>query len=70
MKRKQHEGRSLGKKRKMLGLTQHDLARQANLSVNRIVFAETGRICLEPDEIDRVRGVFRKRARQAMDAVA
>jgi hypothetical protein len=40
----------LGKKRRMVGLTQHELARLTGIPVSRIVFVETGRLDLEPDE--------------------
>jgi hypothetical protein len=50
----------------MLGMTQHMLAHRARIPINRLVFAETGRIDLRPDELDRVRTVFRDRAKKAM----
>lgn len=62
--------RGLGRKRKMCGITQHQLARDTGIPVGRIVFAETGRADLEPNEIEKVQDVLRKRARRAMDAVA
>lgn len=62
-------GRSLARKRKLLGLTQHEVARQADIPINRVVFAETSRIILEPDELDRIRGVFKRRVQKAVDAV-
>ncbi len=67
-----HEGsqRGLGKRRKMCGITQHQLARDANVSLNRLVFCETGRADLTPEELERVQRVLRQRARKAMDAVA
>ena len=61
--------RTLGKKRKLCGLTQHDVARQANVPLQRLTYAETGRIDLEPDERERIKNVFRNRVRKAMDAV-
>ena len=66
----QHEGRGLARKRKMVGLTQHQLAKDANVLLSRLIFAETGRTILEPSEIDRIRKVLRNKARAAMDAVA
>jgi predicted transcriptional regulator len=61
-----NQGRSLATKRRMLGMTQHMLAHRARIPINRLVFAETGRIDLRPDELDRVRTVFRDRAKKAM----
>jgi predicted transcriptional regulator len=60
----------IAKKRRMVGLTQHQLADETGIPVSRVVFAETGRIELEPEELDRVRDVFRQRAKKAMAAVA
>lgn len=62
--------RGLGRKRRMCGITQHELARDANVSLNRLVFAETGRSDLNPEELERVQSVLRQRARKAMEAVA
>lgn len=70
MRRQPHQGRTLANRRRLLGLTQHDVSQQARIPINRIVFAETGRCDLEPEEVERVWDVFRKRARKAMDAVA
>jgi predicted transcriptional regulator len=56
--------RGLGKKRRMVGLTQHDLARLTGIPVSRIVFVETGRLDLEPDELISIRRVLKQRARQ------
>jgi len=62
--------RTLGKKRRMLGMTQHDLSRQTDIPVGRIVFAETGRADYTEAERERVRTAFRRRAAKAMDAVS
>jgi hypothetical protein len=62
--------RSLGRKRRMLGLTQHALSREANVLLSRLIYAETGRITLEQDELDRIRHVFRQRAKKAMELVS
>ena len=70
MKRTSHDGRTLAKRRRMCGATQHDISREADIPINRLVFAETGRLSLEPDELERVRHVLRKRAQRAMDAVS
>jgi predicted transcriptional regulator len=61
--------KTLSRKRKLLGLTQHNVAQEANIPINRLVFAETGRVTLEQDELDRIRTVFRRRAQKAMAAV-
>jgi transcriptional regulator with XRE-family HTH domain len=60
------EGRSLARKRRQLGLTQHDLARAVGISVNRLVFAETGRVTLEPETLHKIRHVLRKHARRML----
>jgi hypothetical protein len=65
-----HEGRGIAKKRRLLGLTQHQVSQATGIGVNRLVFFETGRATLLPDEIDTIRSVFRKRAQKAMDAVS
>jgi hypothetical protein len=65
----QHKGRGLASKRRMVGLTQHDLSREARVLLSRLIFAETGRIGLEPDELDRVKKVLRNKARKALDAI-
>jgi hypothetical protein len=61
--------RGLARKRRLCGLTQHAVAQQANVPLQRITYAETGRIDLEPDERERIKNVFRNRVRKAMDAV-
>ena len=62
--------RGLAKKRRMVGMTQHNLARQTGISIGRIVFAETGRVALTPEEVERVQNVLRQRARKALEVVA
>lgn len=62
-------GRSLAKRRRMTGLTQHDLARLTGIPVSRIAFAETGRLDLEPQEVDKIRTSLRKRAKTVMDSL-
>jgi predicted transcriptional regulator len=62
-------GRSLARKRKSVGLTQHQLAAAAGLSVAKIAFVETGRASLEPDELHRIRKVLKKQAQRAMDSL-
>jgi DNA-binding transcriptional regulator YiaG len=64
------QNRSIAKLRRRVGLTQHALSAATGIPVNRIVFFETSRAALDPQELDKIRGVLRKRARQtAADAV-
>jgi predicted transcriptional regulator len=69
-KRETGSGRTIQRKRQLVGLTQHTLSKATNIPVQRITFAETGRVDLTPDELDRIWNVLRQRARKAMDAVA
>lgn len=62
--------RWIARRRKMCGLTQHALAEATGIAVSRIVFAETGRLDLEPTEIETIRNVLRQRARKVMAACA
>lgn len=68
--KQQSEGRTISRKRKLVGLTQHSLALAANVDVQRITYAETGRLSLEPGELDRIRTALKRRAQKAMDAVS
>jgi hypothetical protein len=43
MRRTQHEGRTLANKRRMVGLTQHQLSKEADVVLSRLIFCETGR---------------------------
>jgi predicted transcriptional regulator len=52
----------LKKHRRMVGLTQHDVARLTGIPFGRLVYAETGRIRLTCEEIERIRGVITSRA--------
>jgi predicted transcriptional regulator len=64
--------RDIARMRRRTGLTQHQLSEETGIGVNRIVFFETGRLALLPDEVDRVRSVLRKHHRKnsaAMDAI-
>jgi hypothetical protein len=46
------------------------LAAETGIGLNRIVFYETGRTELLPEEVDKIRKVLKQRARQtAVDAV-
>ena len=57
------------RKRKSLGLTQHQLAKKADVPFSRLSYAETNRIQLTPDEVDRIESVFRARVQIVMDSV-
>ena len=61
--------RWITKKRKSLGLTQHQLAKKADVPFSRLSYAETNRIDLLPDEVDRIESVFRSRAQVVFDSV-
>lgn len=62
-KDKMQGGRTLARKRRAVGLTQHDVARLTGISPNRIAFAETDRLILLPSELDSIRAVLKERAR-------
>jgi transcriptional regulator with XRE-family HTH domain len=62
--------RALAKRRRMLGLTQHQVAQATGIPVNKIVFAETGRCILEPSELDAIRSVLKARAREVTKELA
>jgi transcriptional regulator with XRE-family HTH domain len=70
MANRHSEGRTISKKRKLVGLTQHSLAVATGIDVQRITYAETGRLLLEPQELDRIRKALKSRAAKAMDAVS
>jgi predicted transcriptional regulator len=55
--------------RRMLGLTQQAISEQAKISPNRLAFAETGRLDLRPDEIERIRKVIKRRAQRVISEV-
>jgi len=54
----------------MVGLTQHQVAQQADIPINRIVYAETGRIELKPQEKKGIEKLPGKRVQIAKDAIA
>jgi transcriptional regulator with XRE-family HTH domain len=54
----------LKRQRKSVGLTQHELSREAKIPPGRIAWAETGRTKLRPDEAERVKQVLARRAAQ------
>jgi transcriptional regulator with XRE-family HTH domain len=68
---KQHsEGRTISRKRKLVGFTQAALAQESGVPVQRITYFETGRIPLLPTELDRIRAALKRRAQRAFDAVS
>jgi predicted transcriptional regulator len=64
-----NEFKSIAKRRRELGLTQHSLASSARVLFSRLKYAETGRLVLEPQEVERLRDALRRRARRLLDAV-
>jgi transcriptional regulator with XRE-family HTH domain len=63
------DNRSLAKLRRRTGLTQHQLSAETGIGLNRLIFFETERAALLPVELDKIKSVLRKRARQtAKDA--
>jgi hypothetical protein len=64
--------RSLAKLRRRTGLTQHQLSHETGIPIGRIVFFETDRIALLPEEMNKVRSALKKHHRKnaaAMDAI-
>jgi hypothetical protein len=67
---KRTANQTIAKLRRRTGTTQHVLAAETGIGLNRLVFYETGRTELLPEEVDRIRKVLKHRARQtASDAV-
>jgi predicted transcriptional regulator len=58
------------KQRRLLGWTQHNLARAARISRSRIAFAETGRIRLSDAEVERIKHALARRAEEVAAALA
>lgn len=63
-KRSSAQGRTIAKRRRMCGLTQHALADAARMPVSRIVFIETGRTDPAPSELDAIRAALRQRLKE------
>lgn len=63
------QGRTLARKRRAIGLTQHQLAAATSIPINKIVYIETGRAVPLPSELDAIRSVLKKRARQVVAMV-
>ena len=58
----QNLNRGIARRRKMCGLTQHELAQRAGIPVSKIVWIETCRAGPEPDELARIRRALKERA--------
>lgn len=54
--------KQLARQRRAMGLTQHRLGHDARIPPWKITFAETGRVKLTPEEVQRIKDVFSKRA--------
>jgi predicted transcriptional regulator len=52
------------KNRKKVGMTQFELSIESGIPISRITFAETGRIKLSKDELTKIKGAIRKRAKE------
>jgi len=55
---------TLKRRRKLVGLTQHQLGVAAKIPSTRIAWAETGRTKLRPEEEERIKQVLARRAAQ------
>jgi DNA-binding XRE family transcriptional regulator len=62
MRIERHKMKLLGKQRRMLGLTQHQLAHFADVPPWKISWSETGRIKLTATEVARIQDVLAARA--------
>jgi transcriptional regulator with XRE-family HTH domain len=60
----------LKRQRKMLGWSQFELAKAADIAPGRISFAETGRVRLNDEELARVKSALAKRAEEVARTVA
>lgn len=61
--------RGMARRRRSLGITQHQLAKDSGVSVGRISYAETGRLELTPDELDSIQAVIKKRGQEIVEEV-
>jgi len=52
------------KNRKLVGMTQFELSIASGIPISRITFAETGRLRLSKDELAKIKGAIRKRAKE------
>jgi predicted transcriptional regulator len=62
--------RDIKKLRRNLGLTQHELSRMTRVPRWRICFFETDRINLTEAELDRIKLVLERRAREVVESIA
>jgi|HubBroStandDraft_2_1064218.scaffolds.fasta_scaffold658785_1 predicted transcriptional regulator len=62
--------KKLRKQRRMVGLSQFELARLTGLAPGRIVFAETGRVTLKPEEIEKIKAALAHRVAEVNAALA
>ena len=58
------QGRTIAKRRRAVGLTQHQLSDLTGIAAMRICFIETDRCVALPDELDRIRQALRQRLKQ------
>jgi predicted transcriptional regulator len=61
---------SLKQKRRMVGLSQHELARLTAIPFSRICWAETGRRKLTSAEVQRIKEALARRAEEIAEVVA
>jgi len=59
----------LKKMRRDCGISQHELAHKTGIARWKIVFAETGRIHLNPAELQTIKNVLAKRAAEALASI-
>ncbi len=62
--------RKLRQMRKLLGLTQDQLAKAAGLTANKLTYWETQRIELSAAELEKVKAALARRAKEVQDALA
>jgi predicted transcriptional regulator len=61
--------KTLAKHRRMTGLSQHELARRADVRFSRLCYAENGRTKLTADELARIKAVLAERGRTKLKPV-
>lgn len=62
--------KQLARQRRAMGLTQYRLGQDARIPPWKITFAETGRVKLTPEEIERIKAVLTKRAEELSTMVS
>jgi transcriptional regulator with XRE-family HTH domain len=60
----------LKKQRRLLGMTQHEMARAAGIAPGRLIWAETARVKLTSDELQRIKDALAQRALEVNAALA